>query len=105
LAHQSWPPINKAGHPAGAVPQLGAQQQIHISRLLERLPRTSQTTVAFCRMLVVAHGNVTKARLRGGEAAGDGVADVVEAGPSHSSQSPPSFLLIQLSSPQLVQIV
>jgi len=27
----------------------------YISRLLERLPRTSQTTVAFCRTLVVAH--------------------------------------------------
>jgi len=40
-----------------------------------------------------------------GEAAGDGVADVVEAGLSHSSQSPPSFHLTQLSSPQLVQIV
>ena len=40
-----------------------------------------------------------------GEAAGDGVADVVEAALSHSSQSPPSFHLIQLSSPQLVQIV
>ena len=38
-----------------------------------------------------------------GEAVGDGVADVVEAGLSHSSQSPPSFHLIQLSSPQLVQ--
>ena len=31
--------------------------------------------------------------------------DVVEAGLSHSSQSPPSFHLIQLSSPQLVHIV
>ena len=41
--------------------------------------------------------NVTKRRLRGGEAAGDGVADVVEAGLSHSSQSPPSFHVIQLS--------
>jgi len=30
-------------------------------------------------------GNVTKGRLRGGEAAGDGVADVVEAGLSYSS--------------------
>ena len=38
-----------------------------------------------------------------GAAAGDGVADIVEAGLSHSSQSPPSFHLIQLSSPQLVQ--
>ena len=37
-----------------------------------------------------------------GEAAGDGVAEVVEARLSHSSQSPPSFHLIQLSSPQLV---
>ena len=27
----------------------------YISRLLERLPRTSQTTVAFCRTLAVAH--------------------------------------------------
>ena len=27
----------------------------YISRLLERLPHTSQTTVAFCRTLVVAH--------------------------------------------------
>jgi len=27
----------------------------YISRLLERLPRTSQTTVAFCRTRVVAH--------------------------------------------------
>ena len=27
----------------------------YISRLLKRLPRTSQTTVAFCRTLVVAH--------------------------------------------------
>jgi len=27
----------------------------YISRLLERLPRTSQTTVAFCRTLVVTH--------------------------------------------------
>ena len=27
----------------------------YISRSLERLPRTSQTTVAFCRTLVVAH--------------------------------------------------
>jgi len=27
----------------------------YICRLLERLPRTSQTTVAFCRTLVVAH--------------------------------------------------
>ena len=50
-------------------------------------------------------GTVTKGRLRGGEAAGDGVADVVEAELSHSSQSPPSFHLIQLSSPQLVHIV
>jgi len=32
------------------------------------------------------------------EAAGDGVADVVEAGLSHSSQSPPSFHLIKLPS-------
>jgi len=40
-----------------------------------------------------------------GEAAGDGVADAVEAGLSHSSQSPPSFHLILLSLPQLVQIV
>jgi len=40
-----------------------------------------------------------------GEAAGDGIADVVEAGLSYSSQSPPSFHLIQLSSPQLVQTV
>jgi len=30
-----------------------------ISRLLERLPRTSQTTVAFCRTLVVAHCDPT----------------------------------------------
>jgi len=30
-----------------------------ISRLLEWLPRTSQTTVAFCRTLVVAHCNPT----------------------------------------------
>ena len=27
----------------------------YISRLLERLPRTSQTTIAFCRMWVAAH--------------------------------------------------
>jgi len=30
--------------------------------------------------LTGGYGNVTKGRLRGGEAAGDGVADVVEAG-------------------------
>jgi len=65
-----------------------------------------------------SHGDyVTKSRfplIRGmqrkegyvvGEAAGDGVADVVEAALSHRSQSPPSFRLIQLSSPQLVEIV
>jgi len=40
-----------------------------------------------------------------GEAAADGVANVVKAGLSHSSQSPLSFHLIQLSSSQLVQIV
>ena len=28
---------------------------LYISRSLERLPRTSQTTVAFCRTMVVAH--------------------------------------------------
>ena len=59
----------------------------------------------YCVEWGVKLGNVTKGRLRGGEAAGDGVADVVEAGLSHSSQSPPSFHLILLSSPQLVHIV
>ena len=29
--------------------------RLYISRLLERLPRTSQMTVAFCRTLIVAH--------------------------------------------------
>jgi len=60
-------------------------------------------SLALLGRLQTQHGNVTKGRLRGGEAAGDGVADVVEAGLSHSSQSPPSFHLIQLSSPQLVK--
>ena len=31
----------------------------YISRLLEQLPRTTQTTVAFCRTLVVAHCDPT----------------------------------------------
>ena len=39
----------------GACIQCRMYSHQYISRSLERLPRTSQTTVAFCRTLVVAH--------------------------------------------------